>query len=102
MNCHTCKYKGSVAGSAHICCQHPIFEIPELKSVMMLQLSAGRLYTNPSRILLNKEPAQDFNPVGLKNGWVLFPFNFDPTWLNKCLFYLNKESNEDTDNLRDT
>jgi hypothetical protein len=58
-----------------------------MQSILMLQLAQGVLRRNPTYLLINDEPAQDFDEHGLRKGWVLFPFNFDPTWLNKCLLY---------------
>lgn len=95
-NCYTCIHRGQVVGSAHSCCKHEMFQIPELKKIMIMQLLQGRLNVNPSCIVLTdtetdeKQPLQDFNPHGIRNGWVIFPMNFDPVWLNKC--WLHEEN----------
>jgi len=31
-------------------------------------------------------PAIVANEHGVKNGWFLFPIDFDPVWLEKCVF----------------
>ncbi|PCI28497.1 hypothetical protein COB55_03805 [Candidatus Wolfebacteria bacterium] len=53
-SCHTCAYKGSIPGNCHIKCT--------------LDWSK----TN------NKPPKG--NPHEIKNGWFMFPYNFDPIW----------------------
>ena len=59
---------------------------------------------NPTSIvatMTNKEtkevtdvPIQEFDEHGIKNGWVIYPSNFDPVWLEHCLIY-SKISNEE-------
>jgi len=31
------------------------------------------------------------NPHGISHGWFNFPFNFDPTWLEECDGFKEKE-----------
>jgi len=57
--CWSCAYRGENPGSAHIRC-----EFDWRKSA-------------------NKPPTG--HPHGIKNGWYIFPVNYDPTWmLDRC------------------
>ena len=47
----------------------------------------------PGRI--NGSPIVLLNEVGIRGGWALWPFDYDPTWVTKCLIY------EGTNNQRD-
>jgi hypothetical protein len=55
-NCYECIHRRKVPGDAHSQCCHP--HTANLKVVG--------------------------NPVGIQNGWFMWPFNFDPTWLREC------------------
>ncbi len=92
MNCHECKYRRNVAGSAHSSCAHPIVEIEEMKRILMLQMLIGKGYTNPTHLLADGEPVQEWEPHGIINRWVSYPFDFDPRWLNHCMLYESKTS----------
>jgi hypothetical protein len=83
-DCHKCEYKGSVAGSAHSCCNHPsnkqVLDNP-LIQLMAILGSVGR--TPPIQVenlVLNIKG----NPHGIRKGWFNYPMNFDPTWLENC------------------
>ena len=32
------------------------------------------------------------NPIGIRGGWFMWPFNFDPVWVQECNGYSNKNS----------
>lgn len=36
------------------------------------------------------------DPIGVRKGWFVWPFNFDPTWLLECDGYTEQE-NDDAD-----
>ena len=38
---------------------------------------------------LGKTPA--LNAHGVKHGWCYWPFNFDPIWIDACIFFSRKE-----------
>ena len=90
-NCWTCKYRGKVPGSAHICCNHPsvasVTDNPLLKA-MGIFASVGRV--SPIRVTPNELNIKG-NPRGIENGWFNFPFNFDPVWLENCDGYVKKD-----------
>ena len=62
--CYDCKYRGGVAGSCHSSCKHPDNE--------------GNFLGNPKSLNIKADPH------GVKSGWFMWPFNFDPTWLRNC------------------
>lgn len=92
-NCYTCKHRGEVVGSAHSCCKHPILS-PNLRMFMMLRYLNSLGSTNPTNIFVTinseKFPLQEWDEIGVRNGYVLYPDNFDPTWLEKCFLYEHK------------
>ena len=56
--CYSCAYKDEVPGSAHIRC----------------------------RLLWTTERRPEGAPHGVRNGWFIFPLNYDPTWgPNECI-----------------
>lgn len=59
--CHSCKYKRSIPGDAHISCS-------------------------------KKNVVVKGNDTGIRNGWFFHPINFDPTWLEYCIGFQDKDS----------
>ena len=64
-DCYKCKYRGEVPGDAHSSCRHP---------------KAGECNIQG-------------NQHGIKSGWFMWPFNFDPVWLENCDGFKEKEDN---------
>lgn len=80
-NCWTCKHRGSVPGSAHICCKHPsIPESSDMTRVLAILASVGRIKGPPVVGVLGVTG----DPYGIDNGWFIWPHNFDPCWLLTC------------------
>ena len=88
--CYSCKYRRKITGSAHSSCNHPIFD--ELG--MSFPTSMAAKMTNKITKEVTEVPIQKFDEHGIKNGWVIYPSNFDPVWLEHCLIY-SKISNEE-------
>jgi hypothetical protein len=85
VNCYTCQYRESVAGSCHSSCS---FEFPKkIQSLNLLSMAQGLTTTNPSHLTVSDIPLMEWDKVGLSKGYVIFPFNFDPVWLNYCLIH---------------
>jgi len=77
--CYKCKYKGSVAGSCHSSCNHPLAEKEKLFAVIvMLKVGACNLKDDEDSIFVVG------NDHGVKSGWFNWPMDFDPCWLEKC------------------
>lgn len=87
-DCYTCRHRGSVPGSAHSCCNHPLSRegtAPE-SSLLAVFASVGRI--NP---VVNISGAIKLgikaNRYGIARGWFNWPYNFDPNWLLECNGY---------------
>jgi hypothetical protein len=90
-NCYECKHRGSVAGDAHSCCRHP--EVSKVVDVSMGMFGIALMYSNPNKInVLAQKMDITAEPHGIQNGWFVWPFNFDPTWLHSCNGFDKKES----------
>lgn len=70
-NCYTCKYRDDVPGSCHSSCKHPSVE----QFVELMKFGTG-----VENVLKVRG-----NPHGIRNGWFVWPMDFDPTWLEQCL-----------------
>ena len=89
--CSTCKYSGTISGDAHLCCNHPAIVGDKNTMQRIFQNMANNTYsTNPTRLVINDIPLQEWDESGISQGYVIFPFNFDPRWLKYCLLYNNK------------
>ena len=92
-NCYNCKFRGTVPGSAHsrcnvlssTCSDEPkLFELEIMLSTHSVQL------TNKD----TGEPLVKFDDHGIRNGWASWPIDFDPVWIERCVFETKKETNE--------
>lgn len=81
--CYDCKYRGTIPGDAHSCCNHPsnktLLENPFLNMMSILG-SARKIDLGIPANLLNIKA----NEHGVRSGWFNYPFNFDPVWLENC------------------
>lgn len=85
-NCYECQYRGNVPGDAHSCCRHP--EVKDADSNLfgaLVQLLHGE-FTDAIRKLKIQG-----NEHGIRSGWFMWPANFDPTWLENCDGFKQKE-----------
>lgn len=69
--CYTCKHRGTVPGDAHSSCNQGLHEYT---------------HRNPDNTV-NIRVSLD--PHGVRNGWAMWPFNFDPIWVESCNSYVN-------------
>ncbi len=94
-NCYECKYRGSVPGDAHSCCNHPAFKQEKedpFMNVMAIFASAGRV--QPIQLNSVDGIMVKGNAHGIRSGWFNHPWNFDPTWLEECNGFIPKENQE--------
>lgn len=91
--CYKCEYRGSVPGSAHSRCNHPSIETDPINEVFGILGSVGRAVPTPTPKQSKIEVKGD--PHGIRKGWFMWPFNFDPTWLVECNGF--KEVVDETD-----
>jgi len=97
--CYTCAFRGEVPGSAHSCCHaiRSMFENPNDQRAVILEASAAFGVDSKSERFLTEQQLKgiksvEVNEWGKKNGWALWPLNFDPTWIEKCGLYRDKTS----------
>lgn len=62
-NCYNCKHRCDLTWDAHSRCNHP-----DKRRLVVIG-----------------------NRHGIKNGWFNWPWNFDPTWVEYCDGFENKE-----------
>lgn len=88
-NCYECIYRRAIPGDAHSRCVHP-----------SLSKGDGDFMSSLVAMLTgeNNEAVKLLNIIGdkhgIRSGWFLWPANFDPTWLNNCDGFVQKECHE--------
>lgn len=87
MNCYECKFRGSVVGSCHSSCSVLRQADPEMGSVLELMIAGGQVNLSDN----DGNPLVKLNQWGVQNGWAIWPINFDPTWVESCKFFSEKE-----------
>lgn len=91
MNCYQCAHSASIPGNEHIKCVHPINKAAHENNLAVLfGLLAGIGRTEPIVCPTTKLLGVVINPVGIQRGWANWPWNFDPTWIEKCNGYTQK------------
>lgn len=92
MNCHKCKHHGTIPGDAHLKCNL----LKDTKSYPLFLLTAHIRSKYPFKDIglrsTDKKTGEEINPIeldeiGLRGGWAVWPINFDPRWVTKCIFY---------------
>ncbi len=92
--CYDCVYRREVPGSAHSSCAHPATDETRRSPFMLLAGAVGKR-GGPSLTAMASEfgegPQRAANTLGIranyhgiKNGWFVWPVNFDPIWLENC------------------
>ena len=90
-NCYTCRWRGTLTGSAHSKCQHPEIKggntettaQDHLMNIMAIFASVGRVSpvcNAPAARRLDVRGSEH----GIRNGWFNWPWDFDPVWLKSC------------------
>jgi len=80
--CLKCKYRGTVPNSRHSSCKHPDVLHMDCGTYQMV---IKRLAAEEEIIRITGGMAVHFAEQGVKGGWALWPFNFDPIWLIECI-----------------
>jgi len=78
-NCYQCKHRGNIPGDAHSCCLHP-----DSGHDGDLIMGMARLLMAASNGTLKNKLNVRGCDTGIRNGWFMWPVNFDPTWLLSC------------------
>lgn len=90
-NCYECKHRGTIPGDVHSRCNHP-----KIKKVMndpvaqILALFGSVGWSYPATVAIDGINVTG-NEQGISKGWFNWPFNFDPTWLDTCDGWEEKE-----------
>jgi hypothetical protein len=92
--CYDCTYRETVPGSVHSACGHPATERLKANPMVALAGTLGKRGGPELLALAEKQGvgvqrAADALNIrahfhGIKNGWFVWPVNFDPTWLENC------------------
>lgn len=91
MDCYTCKHRRQVSGSAHSSCSHDVAET--YKPIAFLVAARGRGNTHPlGKVEVEGKPLFELDEVGVRNGWALWPIDYDPTWVKHCLMYDQRDT----------
>ena len=78
-NFYDCKYRRDIPGDAHSSCNHPLLNGKDNNPFgAMVEMLSGKF--NKAAHELNIKG----NPHGIRSGWFFWPANFDPTWLESC------------------
>lgn len=77
--CYKCKYQKDLTWSAHSECTYS--ESHGVDKINALWMHMRGLVGDS---VVGSEH-------GIKNGWFMWPVNFDPVWLEKCDFFHDKE-----------
>lgn len=80
--CYDCIYRRSIPGDAHSSCVHPDTGMDKSEFPMFDGLIGLLRIGKPAEAIrtLNIKA----NPTGVRHGWFMWPGNFDPTWLENC------------------
>lgn len=80
--CLKCKYRGTVPNSVHSTCKHPHVLGMDSETYRTV---IRRLAAEEEIIRISGGMSVHFEEQGVKGGWALWPFTFDPLWLIECL-----------------
>lgn len=92
-NCYSCKFRGTVPGSAHSCCRILKEIFPEgghAEKMEFMVASGAYMMAFKDRTSGETTPIVKLNEHGVKNGWAAWPINFDPTWVDSCVSFQEK------------
>ena len=98
MNCHDCKYVGDVPGASHRCCNF-LKEMLDPKEANLMEM--GYIAKAVEIVITNSEgekrPAIKLVQQGVEGGWCMYPVNFDPVWIEDCVFFKDINSYEESE-----
>lgn len=85
MDCNKCVFKMDNTGSHHVACTIPtLANIPEVGFLSEVMARAHQEHISIGGVIV-------INGHGVRNGWAMYPLNFDPIWIEQCNFYKEKE-----------
>jgi hypothetical protein len=93
--CWSCIYHKELPWDGHYSCQHPEFKPWRENSHLYMVERLADLRTGSGELVLMRDVMKEFNitfgKAGIRQGKVVFPWNFDPHWLDSCLAYVREE-----------
>ena len=85
-NCYECKYRGEIPGDAHSRCLHPAIKTEGTNPIeAMIEAVCGKFISTANELGIQGDTH------AIRNGWFLWPANFDPVWLRSCNGFTPKE-----------
>lgn len=87
-NCYECRWRGTLVGDEHSCCNHPALSAG---NGAIKWIVAQGFYVNQRCELFNVTA----DPLGIRRGWFMWPINYDPVWLLTCDAFERKEVEPD-------
>jgi hypothetical protein len=79
-------FRDKVPGSAHSSC-NVLKHVGDKSAIAESAIALGIASIKDE----HGNDAVKLDPHGVRNGWAMWPINFDPVWVDSCLFYINKE-----------
>jgi hypothetical protein len=83
-NCYECKWRGEVPGSCHSSCHHPAFAAAHDDPLGALFGLLGKRGPLAQSQITADECKVEGHLHGIRSGWFVHPYNFDPVWLKSC------------------
>lgn len=84
-DCWKCQYRTEgIPGSAHIGCSL-------LEEKRLTYDSAGRIMGIFAAMSGSVPKGIEVNEHGRRNGWAAWPVDFDPVWIEKCVYFETKK-----------
>ena len=96
--CRKCRHHSRLIGNNHIACKNPAIQsLHNLPYAKIATIIGGFEPIIPT-IELNGEaiPVVQFNEHGIRKGWASWPYNFDPIWIQFCIFWTAEKMQEET------
>ncbi len=93
-DCYKCKFRGTLAGSAHSCCEHPeaTKKADGMAGLASVMSGGSPIIGDPEKLNIKG------HPQGIRGGWFRWPSNFDPRWLANCDGFKAEEEKKNENN----
>ena len=82
-DCWKCQYKVEKAGTAHIGCS-------VLREKRLTDKNVGRIIGIFAALAESPPDGIVVNEYGRSSGWATWPIDFDPVWIEKCIYFENE------------
>ena len=77
-DCYKCTHRGNVPGDAHSSCEHPKIKADPMGELLAIMGVGAGLCSARDELNIRADSH------GVKQGWFIWPVNFDPIWLTNC------------------